>query len=82
MDRGSPLGDIHWLRVNHTEELLQITSSYIPRFRIVENGLEISNVQFSDEGTYRCYVNNSIGTAVLDIQAVLKGRRYGDNLHH
>ena len=78
VDRGSPLGDIHWLRVkvnNETreEELSEITSNYHPRFKIVENGLEISNVQSTDEGTYRCYVYNSIGQTFLDIQATFKG---------
>ena len=76
MDRGSPLADVHWLRINNEtgeEELSEITSNYDPRFKIVENGLEISNVQFSDGGIYRCYVYNSISTAVLDIKAIFKG---------
>ena len=79
VDRGSPLADIHWLRVNFNEEtremeLSEITPDGNPRFKIVENGLEISNVQLSDEGTYRCYVYNIYGTAILDIYAAFKGR--------
>ena len=81
MDRGNPLADIHWLRVNYNnetgeEELSEITSTYDPKFKIVENGLEISNVQVSDEGTYRCYAYNSIKQVFLDIQATFKGNGY------
>ena len=80
MNRGHPLADIQWLHVNinnetEEEELSEITPNYDPRFKIVENGLEISNVQFSDEGTYRCYLNNSFSSDILDVQATFKGRQ-------
>ena len=80
VDRGSPLGDIHWLRVkvnNETreEELSEITSNNHPRFKIVENGLKISNVRLIDEGTYRCFVYNYIRQVFLDIQVSFKGKQ-------
>ena len=76
MDRGIPLAAIRWLRMTNVPQPLEITSNYDPRFRIVENGLEISNVQLSDEGTYRCYVYNEHGTEILHIDAVFKGKAY------
>ena len=74
-----PLATVHWIHISYNNETgnkdyVEITSDYDPRFRIVENGLEISNVQLSDEGTYRCYVYNVHGTAILDIYAAFKGR--------
>ena len=74
-----PLANVHWIHISYNNETggkdyVEITSDYDPRFRIVENGLEISNVQLSDEGTYRCYVYNVHGTAILDIYAAFKGR--------
>ena len=78
MNRGYPLADIQWLHVKINsetgeEELSKITSDYNPRFKIIENGLEISNVEFSDQGTYRCYLSNSFSTDILDVRATFKG---------
>ena len=74
-----PFANVQWTHIHYNNETgdknyVEITSSYNPRFKIVENGLKISNVQLSDEGTYRCYVYNIHGSATLDIQAIFKGR--------
>lgn len=81
MDRGIPLAAIHWLRMTNVAEPLEITSNYDPRFRIVENGLEISNVQSSDEAEYRCYVYNSFGVIIFDIQAIYQGRKLQNKVY-
>ena len=81
MDRGIPLAAIHWLRITNVTEPLEITSNYDPRFRIVENGLEISNVRSSDEAKYRCYVYNSIKVITYNIQAVFRGRKTTKSAH-
>ena len=78
VDRGSPLANIHWLHVQYHNEtgqqkLTEITNSSDPRFTIVSDGLQITNVQHSDDGTYRCYVYNSYGTVFRDIHAVIGG---------
>ena len=78
VDRGSPLAYIHWLHVQYHNEtgqetLTEITNSSDPRFTIVSDGLQITNVQHSDEGIYRCYVYNSYGTVIRDIQAAIGG---------
>ena len=74
IDRGNPLGNVHWLRVdNETGNVIEITGTSDPRFRKVENGLEITSVQLSDEGIYRCYVFNQYGADSFDIQALYRG---------
>ena len=78
VDRGSPLANIHWLRVTYHNEsgqemLTEITNTSDPRFTIVSNGLQITNVQLFDEGTYRCYVYNDYGTVIRDIEAKIGG---------
>jgi hypothetical protein len=74
IDRGYPEGNIHWLRVSETGDavLEEITATSHERFTIVENGLEISNVQSSDEGRYRCYVQNDHGVDASDIHAAFR----------
>ena len=75
IDRGYPEANIHWLRMNETDDsiIAEITDTWDSRFRIVENGLEITDVRLTDEGMYRCYVQNSYGTKVLDIIATFRG---------
>ena len=79
VDRGYPEANIHWLRMNETDNsvIVEITDTWDSRFRIVENGLEITDVRLTDEGTYRCYVQNRHGTRVLDIMAAFRGK-YND----
>lgn len=55
------------------ENLFQITNETDLRLKILEDGLQISNVQTSDKQTYRCYVYNEYGTEYLDILATLVG---------
>ena len=76
MDRGFPEGTIYWLRVTYSNtgnEMLDEITASDARFRIVENGLEISDVRSSDEGVYRCYVQNSHGVDAFDIHAAFRG---------
>lgn len=75
VDRGSPLADINWLRVTYDNETREEKVLFIsdPRFKVVNDGLEISDVQLSDEGIYRCYMYNIIGVAFFDTLAILKG---------
>ena len=73
VDRGRPSADIFWARVTYDNESVENTSEitpiHFPRFTIVEKGLEISDVQWSDEGLYRIL----IGSERLDIFAAFKG---------
>ena len=78
VDRGRPLANIHWLHVHYDnktgqQNLTEITNASDSRFMILSNGLQITNVQLSDEGTYRCYVYNSYGSVIRDIQATIRG---------
>ena len=77
VDRGNPLASIHWLRIQYDntgkEVPMEITNSSNPRFTIVSDGLQITSVQLSDEGMYRCYVYNVYGNVILDIQATIRG---------
>ena len=78
MDRGNPQATVYWLHITYNETtgaqiLDEITSDWNPRFTVVENGLEISNVRRMDAGRYRCYVQNDRGVDVLDIQAAFRG---------
>ena len=78
VDRGRPLANIHWLRVHYDngtgqQSLTEISNVSNSRFTILSNGLQITNVQFYDEGIYRCYVHNSYGSVIRDIQAAVKG---------
>ena len=77
VDRGNPLASIHWLRIQYDntgkEVPMEITNSSNPRFTIVSDGLQITSVQLSDEGVYRCYVYNMYGNVILDIQATIRG---------
>ena len=78
VDRGRPLANIHWLRVHYDNDtrqqiLTEITNVLNPRFTILSNGLQITNVQLSDEGIYRCYVYNSYGSVIRDIQVEIRG---------
>ena len=77
VDRGNPPADVTWLHVTYDEEDQQviavITESWNERFTAVENGLEIADVRSTDEGLYRCYVQNSHGIEALDIQAAFRG---------
>ena len=76
VDRGSPLASIHWLHVRYEagqQVITEITNSSDPRFMIVTDGLQITNVKLTDEGIYRCYVYNSYDTVIHDIQAVIGG---------
>jgi hypothetical protein len=87
VDRGSPLAYIHWLHVQYHNEtgqetLTEITNSSDPRFTIVSDGLQITNVQHSDEGIYRCYVYNSYGTVIRDIQAAIGAPPQSTLTHH
>ena len=62
--------------------LEEITATSHERFRIVENGLEISDVQSSDEGRYRCYVQNDHGVDASDIHAAFRGERQRSRKSH
>ena len=76
VDRGIPLASIHWLHVRYEtgqQVISEITNSSDPRFMIVTDGLQITNVQLTDEGIYRCYVYNSYDTVIRDIQALIGG---------
>ena len=76
VDRGSPLASIHWLHVRYEagqQVITEITNTSNSRFMIVTDGLQITNVQLTDEGIYRCYVYNSYDTVIRDIQAMIGG---------
>ena len=75
IDRGYPVGDVYWLRLDSTGDniIAHVTPSYDPRFRIVEDGLQIEDVRSADEGLYRCFVQNSHGSDSFDIHAAFRG---------
>ena len=77
VDRGKPEALIHWLIYQNNTSVFnfpEITNNTDPRYKILENGLQITNVQPSDERIYRCYVYNEHGTVYFDIQAAFAGK--------
>lgn len=74
IDRGNPEANVHWVRFNQTDDSIkEITDSYDSRFKILENGLQITNVTSADEGKYQCYVQNNYGTRTQNIIASFRG---------
>ena len=68
---GYPEAAVIWYKENHhiDGEDMRIT--------VKENGLEIQNVQQTDEGMYECYVHNEVGYDSLDIHVAFRGKRIG-----
>ena len=77
VDRGNPLATIEWLYITSDEDgdevIETIAPDWNPRFTVVDGGLQIENVQASDEGLYRCYVSNDYDIVELTIQAAFRG---------
>ncbi|CAI8027625.1 Neural cell adhesion molecule 1 [Geodia barretti] len=74
IDGGNPPANVHWIHITYNattgaQIIDEITAEWSPRFTIVENGLQIADVRASDEGVYRCYVQNNRGQEILDIRA-------------
>lgn len=65
---GYPVAEVIWYKNTRF-----VNESNNPRITQRENGLEISNVQMSDEGEYECYVHNEFGSDSLEIQVAFRG---------
>ena len=79
IDAGNPPATVYWLHITYNNTtgaqiITEITADWNPRFTIVQNGLQISDVRVTDEGVYRCYVQNNRGQDVLDIRASFVGK--------
>ena len=78
IDGGNPPANVHWIHITYNattgaQIIDEITAEWNSRFTIVENGLQIADVRASDEGVYRCYVQNNRGQEILDIRASFIG---------
>ena len=76
IDKGIPEALVEWLIYQENTTVYDfppIRNGTDPRYRVLESGLEIANVQLSDARVYRCYVYNDHGTVFFDIQAAFVG---------
>lgn len=79
--QGFPRPEFTWFKINNNNKLLdRISPSLLSKVLQIDGSLIIKQVTVEDSGKYVCITNNSVGQDRLDIELLVRGMEFFNDL--